>query len=80
MREICATAAHEQTAENIKKKKNEELNEVFEAIHLAIDNGIYNVHIYKPLQDETINALYEYGYEVEDYYNQREGYDYKIRW
>lgn len=80
MREICATAAHEQTAENIKKKKNEELNEVFEAIHLAIDNGTYNVHIYKYLQDETINALYEYGYEVEDYYNQREGYDYKIRW
>ncbi len=80
MREICATAAHEQTAENIKKKKNEELNEVFEAIHLAIDNGTYNVHIYKPLEDETINALYEYGYEVEDYYNQREGYDYKIRW
>ena len=80
MREICATAAHEQTEENIKKKKNEELNEVFEAIHLAIDNGTYNVHIYKPLEDETINALYEYGYEVEDYYNQREGYDYKIRW
>lgn len=80
MREICATAARKQTAENIKKKTNEELSEIFEAIHLAIDNGTYYAHIYKKLKDETINALYENGYEVEDYYNQKDGYDYKICW
>lgn len=80
MKEILATVAHEKTAENIKKKYSEELNEIFEAIHLAIDNGTYYAHIYKKLQDETINELYKYGYKVEDYYNQKNGYDYKIRW
>lgn len=77
---INATDARKITKESLERIQTEFLDEIMPEIKSQAAQGKSSIHWYYEISNAGLDALRNFGYKVEDFYNQKDGYTYKISW
>ena len=77
---LSAAEAKKITRISLERQQVEFLDEIMPRIKQEAEAGKSYMHWYKQISKNGINALTNLGYKIDDHYDQRDGYTYKISW
>lgn len=56
------------------------IKEIEVAIYNAVNKGEFCISWYDKIDDSVLGFLTDLGYNINDYYSQKDGYNYSISW
>lgn len=77
---INATDARKITKESLERMQTKFLDEIMPEIKAQAEQGKSSLNWYYEITTDEATALRKLGYKVEDFYNVKDGYTYRISW
>lgn len=77
---INAADARKLTKESLDRMQTEFLDKIMPEIKTQAKIGKSSLNWYYEITTDEVTALRNLGYKVEDFYNQKDGYTYRISW